>query len=70
MARLRRVSVIGASILLLSLFSGCSVLHELQWHRLWRMNYGPSNSTDSFFSVQDPVAPRATPSAIPQPDQH
>jgi len=48
------------SILLLILMSstGCqSFLHDLQPHRLWRLNYtdAPGRSDGSFLSIDDPV---------------
>ncbi len=47
-------------ILSLVLFSctGCqSFLHELQPHRLWRLNYtdAPGRSDGSFLSIDDPI---------------
>lgn len=42
--------------------SGCSgLMHELQPHRLSRLNRGPGMSTDAYnFSVADPVPGGAT----------
>lgn len=39
--------------------SGCStIMHELQPHRLWRLNYQePTGRTDGvYFSIDDPLA--------------
>jgi ABC-type uncharacterized transport system auxiliary subunit len=35
--------------------SGCNFLHELQPHRLWRLNRHPAPSSASYYSVSDPV---------------
>ena len=45
-------------ILLAISCTGCqSILHEMQPHRLWRMNYtdAPVRSDGSFMSVDDPI---------------
>lgn len=45
---------------LLFLLSGCgTILHELQPHRLWRLNYTdtPGRSDAAFFSVSDDLHP-------------
>ena len=44
-------------LLILSTCTGCqSFLHELQPHRLWRLNYtdAPGRSDGSFLSIDDP----------------
>ncbi|MEZ6128656.1 MAG: hypothetical protein R3C59_08225 [Planctomycetaceae bacterium] len=49
--------------LLLLTATGCKgLMHELQPHRLWRMNYQePVGRTDGvYFSVSDPLTPMAT----------
>lgn len=50
---------IHESILLVLLLVGCvgcqSMMHDLQWHRLWRMNRGPALGRDSYnMSIADP----------------
>ena len=35
--------------------SGCTLMHDLRPHRLWRWNRGPAPSTNPFFSVSDPI---------------
>ena len=55
-----------ALLLLLSTAVGCqSFLHELQPHRLWRLNYtdAPGRSDGSFLSIDDPLE---EPIAIPE----
>ncbi len=45
-------------LLLLSTCTGCqSIMHELQPHRLWRLNYtnAPGRSDGSFLSIDDPL---------------
>ncbi|MCH2203410.1 MAG: hypothetical protein MK102_15685 [Fuerstiella sp.] len=47
-----------ALLLILSCCTGCqSILHELQPHRLWRMNYTDSagRSDGTFLSIDDPL---------------
>ena len=57
---MKRVTL-GVLTLTLITLSGCgAMLHELQPHRLWRLNYQPqSNNSDgsygSYFSVDDPL---------------
>jgi hypothetical protein len=49
---------LAALLLLLSTCTGCqSILHELQPHRLWRLNYtnAPGRSDGSFLSIDDPL---------------
>ncbi len=49
----------SALILMVLTASGCSnVMHNLQPHRLWRLNYQePSGRTDGvYFSLSDPVS--------------
>ncbi len=44
--------------LALSTLTGCGALmHELQPHRLWRMNYydSPGRSEQAFMSISDPL---------------
>src|SRR5262245_1001676 len=35
--------------------AGCTFMHDLQPHRLWRFNRGPAPSSDPYFSVSDPI---------------
>jgi len=45
------------------MFAGCSrVMHELQPHRLWRMNYtdAPGRADGAYFSVDDELPPTAS----------
>ena len=45
-------------VLLLSTCTGCqSIMHELQPHRLWRLNYtnAPGRSDGSFLSIDAPL---------------
>lgn len=61
--------VLILSLVLLS--SGCStIMHELQPHRMWRLNYQePSGRTDGvYFSIDDPL-PVAERSAAASEDQ-
>jgi len=47
-----------ALLLILVSCTGCqSFLHELQPHRLWRLNYtdAPGRSDGSFLSIDDPI---------------
>lgn len=49
---------LAALVLLLSTCTGCqSIMHELQPHRLWRLNYtdAPGRSDGSFLSIGDPL---------------
>jgi len=59
------------SLCLLALTSsGCAgLMHELQPHRLWRMNYQePAGRTDGvYFSVSDPLDARPDESSESQP---
>lgn len=56
-----RRTTLGVITLMLITLSGCSnMLHELQPHRLWRLNYQPQSgnsdgSYGSYFSVDDPL---------------
>ena len=34
---------------------GCALMHDVQPHRLWRFNRGPSPSSNPYFSVSDPI---------------
>ena len=46
-------------LLLLSTSTGCqSIMHELQPHRLWRLNYtdAPGRADGSFLSIDDPLS--------------
>lgn len=48
------------TVLFLLTLSGCSTIaHELQPHRLWRLNYqeAPSRTDDALFSIDDPLIP-------------
>ncbi len=57
--------------LILTIARGCQgLMHELQPHRLWRMNYQePAGRTDGvYFSVSDPLdQPVQKSNAIPRP---
>jgi hypothetical protein len=44
-----------ACLLALSCVSGCQLLHELQPHRLQRLNRGPEIGSGALYSVPDPV---------------
>ena len=47
-----------ALLLILSTCTGCqTIMHELQPHRLWRLNYtdAPGRSDGSFLSIDDPL---------------
>ncbi len=49
---------LAALLLLLTMCTGCqSVMHELQPHRLWRLNYtdAAGRSDGSFMSIDDPL---------------
>jgi|GEM_PF-852048 len=59
--------------LLVSLaISGCStfndktktVLHDLQPHRLWRLNRHPAPRRDVYYSISDPIPALSSPSMI------
>ena len=47
--------------------SGCSLMHDLQPHRMWRWNRGPAPSTNPFFSVSDPIPELGQASEFPYP---
>jgi hypothetical protein len=47
--------------------SGCSLMHNLQPHRMWRWNRGPAPSTNPFFSISDPIPQLGQASEIPEP---
>ena len=52
---MKRLAFLG---LILTVASGCQgLMHELQPHRLWRLNYQePSGRTDDvYFSISDPL---------------
>ncbi|WP_077027170.1 hypothetical protein [Fuerstiella marisgermanici] len=52
---MKRLALLG---LILTVTSGCQgLMHELQPHRLWRLNYQePSGRTDGvYFSISDPL---------------
>ena len=55
---MRRITLAGITLMLIT-SSGCStMLHELKPHRLWRLNYQPQRgNTDgsygSYFSIDD-----------------
>jgi hypothetical protein len=42
-------------LLLLAAISGCALWHELQPHRLHRLNRGPAPALDPEFSQADPM---------------
>ena len=52
---MRRLSFRVLAVGLWLTSSGCSMMHELQPHRMWRWNRGPAPSTNPFFSVSDPI---------------
>lgn len=47
--------------------SGCSLMHDLQPHRMWRWNRGPAPSTNPFFSISDPIPELGQASEFPKP---
>ena len=47
--------------------SGCTLMHDLQPHRMWRWNRGPAPSTNPFFSVGDPIPELGQASQFPRP---
>lgn len=55
--------------------TGCTTfdkaLHELQPHRLWRVNRGPAPGREdsAFFSVSDNLAVEAPVPGVPEADQ-
>ncbi len=59
---------LAALLFLVSSCTGCqSVMHELQPHRLWRLNYtdAPGRSDGSFLSMDDPLdEPIGTPKSV------
>jgi hypothetical protein len=61
--KLTRLITLGSVWLLLVSLSGCgAMLHELQPHRLWRLNYQPKSgnsdgSYGSYFSIEDRLIP-------------
>lgn len=57
------LSVLAAGLWLTS--SGCSLMHNIQPHRMWRWNRGPAPSTNPFFSVSDPIPQLGQASEIP-----
>lgn len=46
--------------------SGCSLMHNIQPHRMWRWNRGPAPSTNPFFSISDPIPQLGQSSEIPE----
>ena len=57
--------VLAAGLWLTS--SGCSLMHNLHPHRMWRWNRGPAPSTNPFFSISDPIPQLGQASEIPEP---
>lgn len=52
MGPLRRCLICVCTFGLLAGAAGCArVFHELQFHRLWRLNRGPGMSTDVYYSI-------------------
>ncbi len=47
---------------------GCALMHDIQPHRLWRFNRGPSPSSNPYFSVSDPIPPTASRPLSPRVD--
>ncbi|MGH7129103.1 MAG: hypothetical protein ACREJB_17785 [Planctomycetaceae bacterium] len=54
MTALRRL-MIGLALALTAGATGCELLHDLQLHRLHRLNRGPGMSSDAYLSVPDPL---------------
>jgi hypothetical protein len=52
---MRRVILCGTLALELVAMTGCTLLHELQPHRLWRLNRQPAPTSSANFSVSDPL---------------
>ena len=49
---------LAAALLLLTACTGCqTIMHELQPHRLWRLNYtdAPGRPDSAFMSIDDPL---------------
>lgn len=44
----------------LVMLSGCRIMHELQPHRLQRLNRGPDIGSGALYSVQDEIPTRTT----------
>lgn len=64
MGSMRRLLMFLALFAVFAGFAGCSSLfHELQFHRLWRMNRGPSMGSDVYFSVPPGEEKKAEPTA-------
>lgn len=64
MPRLRTLMVLA---LLVGTAAGCSLLHELQPHRLRKLNSGPAPSFDPEFSSRDSSAAAELASTTPDP---
>ncbi len=54
-AGMRRFGLLLIIGVMMASSSGCALMHEMQPHRLWRWNRGPSHSSDPYFSVSDPI---------------
>lgn len=55
MSSWRAPIILGLTVCALSCSTGCALFHELQPHRLRRLNATPSPMRDAMFSVSDPV---------------
>lgn len=51
----QKLCVVAALAVGLIPLSGCRVLHELQPHRLQRLNRGPDIGSGALYSVPDPI---------------
>ena len=52
---MRRFAGMLAGGLIAVTSTGCTLMHEVQPHRLWRYNRGPAPSSNPYFSVSDPI---------------
>lgn len=54
-----RTIAIALTTAMLFTSTGCSLLHNLKPHRLWRLNRATNGMhTDAYYSVSDPIPPR------------
>ena len=66
MGSLRRSILLVCVVCFAAGTSGCArVFHELQFHRLWRMNRGPGMSSDVYYSL--PAEPTIEPADASRP---
>ena len=71
MSTVRRIITGGILCCLLGTSVGCELWpHDLQPHRLWRLNRQTAMSSDAYFSVGDPLPNSEIPTAdfTPQPN--